>query len=64
MMSRRRSAKARPISILNSTGRIWIKWSFGHPAVRYLGQDKVLLAYYAGPPNCLSVHWARVNLKK
>jgi hypothetical protein len=40
-----------------------IKWSFGHPAISYLGQDKVLLAYYAGPPNCLSVHWARVNLK-
>lgn len=37
------------------------KWSFGHPAIRSLGNGKILLAYYAGDPNCLSIHWARVD---
>jgi hypothetical protein len=40
-----------------------VKWSFGHPAIRPLGKDRVLLAYYAGSPQCLSVRWARVNTR-
>lgn len=38
------------------------KWSFGHPAILSLGDGMVLLAYYAGVPNCMSIHWARVNV--
>jgi hypothetical protein len=37
------------------------RWSFGHPAIRPLGGDCVLLAYYAGTPQHMSIHWARVN---
>jgi hypothetical protein len=37
------------------------KWSFGHPAIRPLGRDRVLLAFYAGTPESMSVHWARVR---
>ncbi len=36
------------------------KWSFGHPAIRSLGDGKVLLAHYAGTPDRMSVHWIRV----
>jgi hypothetical protein len=36
------------------------KWSFGHPAIRLLDEKHVLLAHYAGTPDCMSVHWARV----
>ncbi|MCA9109939.1 MAG: exo-alpha-sialidase [Planctomycetaceae bacterium] len=38
------------------------KWSFGHPAIRPLGNSRVLVAFYAGMPNCLSVHWARIDM--
>ena len=34
------------------------KWSFGHPAIRPLGGDRVLLAWYAGTPEAMSIHWA------
>jgi hypothetical protein len=37
------------------------KWSFGHPAIRHLGDGRVLLAFYAGTPDAMSVHWARVR---
>lgn len=37
------------------------KWSFGHPAIRSLPDGRVLLAYYAGSPACMSVHWARIR---
>jgi hypothetical protein len=37
------------------------KWSFGHPVVRPLGGDRVLLAWYAGTPEAMSIHWARVD---
>jgi hypothetical protein len=37
------------------------KWSFGHPAVRLLPDGRLLLAHYAGTPDCMSVHWERVN---
>ncbi len=36
------------------------KWSFGHPAIRELSDGKVLLAWYAGTPDSMSLHWARV----
>lgn len=38
------------------------KWSFGHPAVRPLGNGRVLLAWYAGTPEAMSLHWARVRV--
>lgn len=38
------------------------KWSFGHPAAQLINQHEALLVYYAGPPNHLSMHWARVTL--
>lgn len=38
------------------------KWSFGHPAIRSLGGGRVLLAWYAGVPDCMSLHWARVRI--
>jgi hypothetical protein len=38
------------------------RWSFGHPAIRPLPDDRVLLAYYAGTPDRMSLHWARVHL--
>lgn len=37
-----------------------LKWSFGHPAMRLLADGRVLLAWYAGAPGCMSLHWARV----
>lgn len=40
------------------------RWSFGHPAMRSLGHGKVLLAYYAGLPNCMSIHWVRLNVSE
>jgi hypothetical protein len=39
------------------------KWSFGHPAIRTLGPGRVLVAFYAGTPTCMSIHWARVNTR-
>jgi len=37
------------------------KWSFGHPAIRPLTGGRVLLAWYAGDPDCMSLHWARIS---
>ncbi len=37
------------------------KWSFGHPSICPLGEGRVLLTFYAGTPDCMSIHWARVN---
>lgn len=39
------------------------KWSFGHPAIRDLGGRRVLLVYYAGTPDCMSVRFARVLIE-
>lgn len=39
------------------------KWSFGHPALRELDDARVLCAWYAGTPGCLSIHWARVRIR-
>ncbi|HJT79520.1 MAG TPA: sialidase family protein, partial [Gemmataceae bacterium] len=38
------------------------RWSFGHPAARSLGGGRVLLAFYAGTPERMSIHWARVRV--
>ena len=38
------------------------KWTFGHPALRSLGDNRLLLAWYAGTPECMSLHWARVHM--
>lgn len=35
------------------------KWSFGHPAIRRL-ETGWLLAWYAGTPDRMSIHWARI----
>jgi hypothetical protein len=37
------------------------KWSFGHPALRRLTDGRLLLAWYAGSPDRMSLHWARVR---
>jgi hypothetical protein len=39
-----------------------LQWSFGHPALRSLDADHLLLAWYAGTPDALSLHWARVRV--
>jgi hypothetical protein len=38
------------------------KWSFGHPAIRELPDNRLLLAHYAGTPECMSIHWIRVRI--
>jgi len=39
------------------------KWSFGHPALRLLADGRILLAWYAGTPACMSLHFARVRIE-
>ncbi len=41
-----------------------LKWSFGHPAMRRLPDGRLLLAWYAGVPDCMSLHWARVRVEE
>ncbi len=36
------------------------KWSFGHPAIRKL-ENGILLAWYAGTPERMSIHWAKLE---
>lgn len=38
------------------------KWSFGHPAIQQLPGGAVLLAWYAGSPDRMSLHWAQVRV--
>jgi hypothetical protein len=38
------------------------RWSFGHPALRQLPSGEVLLAYYAGEPNAMSIHCVCLEL--
>lgn len=37
------------------------RWSFGHPAIRLLEGGRVLLAFYAGAPDRMSIRWARLD---
>jgi hypothetical protein len=37
------------------------KWSFGHPAIRHAGPDRVLVSWYAGTPEQMSVHAATID---
>lgn len=37
------------------------KWSFGHPAIRHACKDEVLVSWYAGTPDRMSVHAAIVS---
>lgn len=39
-----------------------VKWSFGHPSSGLLDANTLLLTYYAGTPDTLSMHWAKVDL--
>jgi hypothetical protein len=39
------------------------KWSFGHPALVPLGQETVIAAFYAGTPDAMSIHWARISIQ-
>lgn len=38
------------------------KWSFGHPVLRLLPDGRLLAAWYAGTPRCMSIHWARIRV--
>ena len=37
------------------------KWTFGHPVMQPLEGGEVLLSFYAGTPERMSIHWARVR---
>jgi len=38
------------------------KWSFGHPALVPQDEGLVLAAFYAGTPDAMSIHWARIRV--
>lgn len=38
------------------------KWSFGHPVLRLLPDGRLLAAWYAGTPQCMSIHVARIRI--
>ncbi len=38
------------------------KWTFGHPSIREVDQERILVTYYAGVPGCMSVHATMVNV--
>ena len=38
------------------------KWSFGHPAIRGASDGRLILSWYAGTPECMSVHAAVVRV--
>ena len=37
------------------------KWSFGHLAMIPLDNGKWLLAYYAGTPQAMGIHWEKIG---
>jgi hypothetical protein len=49
---------------LNALWEDFCKWSFGHPAIRSMNDDSVLLSYYAGTPDRMSIHWAHVVVNR
>ena len=38
------------------------RWSFGHPAIRHSGEGRVMVSWYAGTPDCMSVHAAEISV--
>jgi len=38
------------------------RWSFGHPAIRHSGSGAVMVSWYAGTPDCMSVHAAEISV--
>jgi hypothetical protein len=40
------------------------KWSFGHPALLVLPDNRLLAAWYAGTPDSMSLHFARVRIDR
>jgi len=38
------------------------RWSFGHPAIRRCSSATVLVSWYAGTPDCMSVHAAEITV--
>jgi len=38
------------------------RWSFGHPALAAAGPQRVLATWYAGTPDCMSVHSAMIDV--
>ena len=38
------------------------RWSFGHPAIRRADTNRVLVAWYVGTPDCMSVHSATIRV--
>jgi hypothetical protein len=38
------------------------RWSFGHPAIRHSGAGRVMVSWYAGTPDCMSVHAAEISV--
>ena len=39
------------------------RWSFGHPAIRHAGPGCVRVSWYAGTPDCMSVHTAEILME-
>lgn len=39
------------------------RWTFGHPALRRLPDGLLLVAWYAGSPQRMSLHWARLEVR-
>ena len=38
------------------------RWTFGHPKAILLSDKTVLVAFYAGTPHALSIHWVKLVL--
>lgn len=38
------------------------RWSFGHPAIRHSEAGRVMVSWYAGTPDCMSVHAAEISV--
>ena len=38
------------------------QWTFGHPAIRLLDEQRVLVTWYAGTPGCMSIHAAAIHV--